>query len=395
MLPTSNRQQTTEMNITRHNYEEFFILYMDNELSSDDRRMVEAFVQQHTDLKEELDSLLQYKLEPDTDIVFTGKEELLKVNGETPVSLANYEEWLLLYIDNELSVPQRKAVEQLAAANPAIQQELELIQKSKLQPATIVFPYKESLYRREEEKRRAVPLRWWRAAAAIFLLAIGLTVVIITGNKSASEKGEVAVKEIKPRQNNTATENAIGIPEVSQNPVATVTETESPAIKTPIENTVSEKQPAPGIFKQTNNPVAVSTNKEKDIKNTPVNITPLRNDMPVVADNTIKPSNNLPQPEDNPNFKKDAANMGMANANVAVKQALTDNNVTSKAAQPSNIIQAAVTDDADFAVAGGNKKNKLRGFFRKVTRTFEKRTNIDPTDGEDRLLVAGLAFKTK
>ena len=398
MLPASNRQQTIEtieMSITHHNYEEFFILYMDNELSSDDRRMVEAFVQQHTDLKEELDSLLQYKLEPDTDIVFTGKEELLKLNGETPVSLANYEEWLLLYIDNELSAPQRKAVEQLAAANPAIQQELELIEKSKLQPATIVFPYKESLYKREEEKRRAVPLRWWRAAAAILLLAIGLTVVIITGNKSTGEKGEVAVKEIKPQQNNTATENAIGIPDVSQNPVATVTETESPVIKTPIENTVQKNQPAPGQYKQTNNPVAVSTNKEKDIKNTPVNIAPLRNDMPVVADNTIKPSNNLPQPEDNPNFKKDAANMGMANVNDAVKQALTDNNVTSKAAQPSNIIQAAVTDDADFAVTGGNKKNKLRGFFRKVTRTFEKRTNIDPTDGEDRLLVAGLAFKTK
>ena len=47
-----------------------------------------------------------------------------------------------------------------------------------------------------------------------------------------------------------------------------------------------------------------------------------------------------------------------------------------------------------FADAG-QKKNKLRGFFRKVTRTFEKRTNIDATDGDDRLLVAGLSIKLK
>ncbi|MEK7226941.1 MAG: hypothetical protein AAB221_14820, partial [Bacteroidota bacterium] len=78
------------MSITRHNYEEYFILYMDNELSSDDRRMVEVFVQQHPDLKEELDILLQYKLEPDTSVVFNGKEELMKLNGETPISLSNY-----------------------------------------------------------------------------------------------------------------------------------------------------------------------------------------------------------------------------------------------------------------------------------------------------------------
>ena len=42
----------------------------------------------------------------------------------------------------------------------------------------------------------------------------------------------------------------------------------------------------------------------------------------------------------------------------------------------------------------GGKKSKLRGFFRKLTRTFEKTTNIDATD-EDRVLIGGLAFKLK
>lgn len=77
------------MLINRHNYEEYFILYMDNELSADERRMVEAFAAKHPDLKDELDSLLQYKLEPDSNIAYAGKDELMKVNGETPVTGSN------------------------------------------------------------------------------------------------------------------------------------------------------------------------------------------------------------------------------------------------------------------------------------------------------------------
>ncbi len=66
------------MNINRHNYEEYFILYMDNELSSDDRRKVELFVKENPDLQEELDLLMQTQLIPDNSFVFDGKEQLLK-----------------------------------------------------------------------------------------------------------------------------------------------------------------------------------------------------------------------------------------------------------------------------------------------------------------------------
>ena len=194
----SSGQRTTgirqRMNINRHNYEEYFILYMDNELGSDERSMVEAFVLQHPDLKEELDLLLQYKLSPDTEITFPGKEELLKVNGETPVTITNYEEWMVLYIDDELTTDQRTELEKFLAVNPYIQKKLALLQRSKLQPEQINFAGKESLYRREE-KVKALPVRWLRiAAAAVLLLGIGITVAVFV-NKNPSGKGDI-VKEI-------------------------------------------------------------------------------------------------------------------------------------------------------------------------------------------------------
>jgi hypothetical protein len=76
----------------------------------------------------------------------------------------------------------------------------------------------------------------------------------------------------------------------------------------------------------------------------------------------------------------------------------TKNSVTSLSPQPSNLRTASYTEEdysADEQEPAGGKKNKLRGLFRKVTRTLEKRTNIEATDEDGRLLVAGLAIKLK
>ena len=45
------------MNINRDNYEMYFLLYVDKELSAEERSAVEKFVAENADLKAELESL--------------------------------------------------------------------------------------------------------------------------------------------------------------------------------------------------------------------------------------------------------------------------------------------------------------------------------------------------
>jgi hypothetical protein len=74
--------------------------------------------------------------------------------------------------------------------------------------------------------------------------------------------------------------------------------------------------------------------------------------------------------------------------------ALTNEKVTTPASEPSDFVNATFREDEGNERQDG-KKNKLRGFFRKVTRTFEKRTNMDATTDDNKLLVAGLAISLK
>ncbi|HLG40101.1 MAG TPA: hypothetical protein VI461_10545, partial [Chitinophagaceae bacterium] len=183
------------MKLNRYNYEEYFILYMDNELSSDDRREVEIFLQENPDLKAEMDMLLQSKLAPDTDINFNNKGSLMQF-GSNSISMTNYEEWLLSYIDDELDNDERNEVEKFLAANPGVQKELSLLQRAKLQPEAIVFPNKELLYRREE-KVRVIAIKWWRiAAAAVVLIGILAAGIVLLNNKSNNDNDRI-VKDNK------------------------------------------------------------------------------------------------------------------------------------------------------------------------------------------------------
>ena len=165
------------MTINRNNYEESFLLYADNELSKTERKIVEIFVQENPDLKEEF-SMIKLTINlPDEKVKLFDKSFLLK--KELPfVNENNYEEIFVLYHDDELSEKQKKQTEDFIAENPKLKVEFELIEKSRFIPEnSVVYPGKKKLYRKEKSGK-IIPMILWRSMAAAVLIGFGLWITI-------------------------------------------------------------------------------------------------------------------------------------------------------------------------------------------------------------------------
>jgi hypothetical protein len=363
------------MKIDRLNYEEYFILYVDNELTTDERGMVEVFVQQYPDLQDELDTLLQLKLTPDQSVVFEDKEELFQFDAN--LTLENCEEWLLLYTDNELNAEQRSMVEQFAASHPEVQQSLSLFSQTRLVPEKIQFYDKTILYRQEEEEKSR-PVIWWKWAAAA-VLVVGTSALLVLDQQENTELPTVISEHTI-----TQPENSIGKERTTPNNKITPVETEvavkkDPVIETTIEQTVQGRE----NMEQKNSVARV----DKVVKILPENqeqkIVPVKTEVPVsVAKKTNVPSEIKPViiTTDTPEI-------------LALQQNTNNRPVTTSDPVAYNTTETAVNPDIIYASEEPAKIGKLRGFLRKVTRTFEKKTNIDATDEDDRLLVGGLAIR--
>jgi hypothetical protein len=363
------------MIINRHNYEEFFILYLDNELNCADRKLVEAFIEQHPDLGEELQLLEQTRLELDPAVAFDGKESLMKPVGLGQINADNQDEWLVQYIDNELDNEQKAAVEIYAANNPSVKAELELLLKTKLRPENaITFLNKESLYRREESPvRRLLPLRFWRVAAAV-LLFIALTIggVVIFNNKKA-ERGLA--------ESDNGSKKSIPV--------------KVDVKKDPVEQTLPEiAKTNTNQFSKKNDIQTPVVKKNDDAVRTIKSVNERKEEVPVLAVIDNNP-NNLPDASRNPNMNGSLSSKTTLPVNgLTIPQENTSPPlVTSATAQSLLLAKNTLTTDEDVAMNEPEKKTKFRGLLRTLTRTFEKTTNIKATDDDDRLLVAGLAIR--
>ena len=171
------------MYINRTNYEQYFLLYADNELSASDKELVEAFVRGNIDLKDEFLIIQATVSSPDETIRINDKSFLLKKEASL-ITESNYEEFFILYYDDELTNEQRKETERFAEQNIKFKTEFELIGKSKLAPDNaLIYRWKKQLYKREKRSTIIRPI-WMKTVAAAILIGFGLWIAVSYFNKS-------------------------------------------------------------------------------------------------------------------------------------------------------------------------------------------------------------------
>jgi len=200
------------MEINNNNYEEYFLLYADKELSESGRREVEDFLQQHPELKEEFEMILMTINVPEEEETLADKS-FLKKNQESFIDEKNFEEIFVLYHDNELTANEKVEVEEFLVRFPEYLSEFELFGKSKLVADDVVFADKQSLYQKEKD-RKIVPLYVLKYMAAAGFVGFAIWFSLSYFNQPAREQS-IAMERPVPSvrlNNNSPASNASTVP---------------------------------------------------------------------------------------------------------------------------------------------------------------------------------------
>lgn len=346
------------MQINRHNYETYFLLWIDGELSAEEMEMVERFIDQHPDLAEELATLQETKLPIDESIVFADKESLLKVE-QPALSMSSYETYFLLYVDNELSAKDKADVELFVLQHPQLQDEFMLLKQTKLIPETIVFTNKDLLYRKEEKEKPVIYMQWKRIAVAAALIGLIFSLWMIVPNKPTVSSNQSLASA------NTTKNNQ---------PIGTISKAEKKSEKIILQTnneSLDSKLIAANVPKIEKKQDQLIPTNSKSIDETVSNetISTERTEEVTASTNTrIEPVIN----------------------NVQTGNDLSKNSILARATvteddQPNNLIKQAVyreldTDESSKSLYVGSleiNKDKLRGIIRKAGSIFRSKSKQD------------------
>lgn len=356
------------MKINQHNYEEFFLLYVDNELSATDKQAVEQFVQANPDLAIELEMLQQMQL-PAEEILFDEKGSLYR-NEANSISLANHEEQFLLYVDNELDASEKEKVETFVLQHPALQESFTLLKQTRLEPEQVIFTDKQSLYREEKKKKPVFYIGWQRVAVAAALIGL----IVLTWN----------VIPDKTVPQTTAGTLPTKTPAVTNGPVQ-AGKTGSD-VKQPVTNDLAF------VTKNNTDPQTVGNKSQVTVAD-PL---PTQNDLTVRTFETQK-QETVASITHNGFQTAAATTIAVSGDNASVEHADIKTPMApdgSSAGNNNDNIQPAVYKELDTETEDEKKslllgsleinKDKLRGFFRKAGSLFRSKSKTEEDKTESR-----------
>lgn len=161
------------MEINRNNYEQYLIDYIDGTLSDKESRLLLEFLDKNPELKEEMERIGTYRLEPDST-EFPGKDslkqslfKLMRQKGLT------FQEFCAASVEGDLEPREQELLMQFVGEDAIRVHDLELMKKAVLRPGTgIVFEEKKSL-------KKPIPLYARRSFHAMAVVAAAVVLFML------------------------------------------------------------------------------------------------------------------------------------------------------------------------------------------------------------------------
>jgi hypothetical protein len=179
------------MNISRDNYEPFFLDYLEGNLDDCLIDQFLDFLEQNPDLKEELHLFETINL-PVEEVVFNGKKELIKTCAEEKYLP---ETRMIAYLEGDLDEPGKLSFETYLEEFPELWKEYQLYTKTRLVPdRSIHFPAKEKLIKKSGW---VVLLNRAGRVAAVMVLVLGIGYLIETNWLVQKNKPETVLADLK------------------------------------------------------------------------------------------------------------------------------------------------------------------------------------------------------
>jgi hypothetical protein len=163
-----------DMLFNRENYELFVLDFLDGKLSPGDRELFAGFLNDHPDILEEVMNIEQIRLLPG-DISYPDKDLLKKssIDESVHVSTAEFNNYCIAYLENDLSLTEKKDFEGYLEENPHKREELESFRKVYLKPdMSIEFTSKSKLKKLTISRRSIRIISLFSSAAAILILVM-------------------------------------------------------------------------------------------------------------------------------------------------------------------------------------------------------------------------------